>query len=393
MYKNTRRNHGFVILWGFSSSAWTGKMRSYLLKTGIPFEEHFQSEERFQEEIVPLIGYSAAPAIELRDGTLLQDSTEAMLYLKGEGGRADLLPKDSLQRTLAWLLNFFGSDGFHKPGMHYRWNFPENNGAWLRAAFLQSISKSNPTDTRRRLVDEAMARPHGIVPKLGVYAETIPVIEESWLKCIGILENHFSLYPYLLGGLPSVADCGLMTMFGAHLARDPYSSSIMKTRAPNLFRWSERMNTPGVFDGDFYDTAQTYFEGDEIPSSLTAFLCYLFSDYGPELQTTIHLFNEWVQSKGLQANSAIKETKGFNSPHPIFGQFEYKLRETTIKRVAFIDTVYQYQYVARLIDSLREDDQSRFRAQLKGVGGEWLMDLRAAQILAYRGYHYEIGLD
>ena len=69
------------------------------------------------------------------------------------------------------------------------------------------------------------------------------------------LDVHFQHYPYLLGGLPSIADFGSMAPLFAHLGRDPVPSSLMKNRAPNVHRWTERMNLPAIADGEFPEQA------------------------------------------------------------------------------------------------------------------------------------------
>ena len=68
-----------------------------------------------------------------------------------------------------------------------------------------------------------------------------------------------------MGGRPSIADCGFMAPLFAHLARDPVPATLMKNIAPNVYRWTERMNTPGIADGEFHDRAETYPPDDEIP--------------------------------------------------------------------------------------------------------------------------------
>ena len=69
----------------------------------------------------------------------------------------------------------------------------------------------------------------------------------------------------------------------SHLARDLYPSVLMKSRAPNVFRWTERMNLPDLFDGEFAETEASYPPDDAIAETLESLLAKCFKDWGPEL--------------------------------------------------------------------------------------------------------------
>jgi len=75
MSKTTGKQHDKPILWGAPGSGYSGRIRSYLIKKGIPYQQIFPGHPRFQQEIIPLIGYFVMPVMELTDGTLIQDSS------------------------------------------------------------------------------------------------------------------------------------------------------------------------------------------------------------------------------------------------------------------------------------------------------------------------------
>src|SRR5882757_5710713 len=233
-------------------------MRSYLIKKGFDFVEKPPAEAFYQKEIPQLIGYFVIPVVELRDGVLLQDSTETMVHLEQDARYPGLVPSTPLQRAAAWILNFFGSDGFAKPGMHYRWGFEQNRSS-LAANFLQWTPDVLSLTERKQQAAVLMERYASYCSMLGISAETIPAIEASWLHSIDLLDKHFGTHPYLLGGRPSIGDCGLMTWFYAHLSRDPCPGNIMKEKAPNVFRWTKRMNCVGFADSDFPHAAPDYY--------------------------------------------------------------------------------------------------------------------------------------
>ena len=388
MNRSTKRSNAKMILWGQQCSAWSGKIRSFLTKKGIDFEERLPAESYFRDQIVPLIGYFVIPVVELQNGVLLQDSTETMVYLEQNRDYPSLVPETPVQRTVAWILNFFGSDGFAKPGMHYRWGFPQNSSS-LAEDFIEWTSAASSLGERRKETAVLMERYGSYRPMLGITPETIPSIESSWLRCLDVLDAHFALYPYVLGGRPSIGDCGLMTWFYAHLSRDPCPSKIMKEKAPNVFRWTKRMNCVGFVDADFPNAAPDYYPNDQLPDTLVSFIRYLFSDGGPEVRETIFAYNRWMKENPNFASGDVLKPEGSQSaPHPGFSWIEYGLRGTTIKRMGFIDTVYQVQEVAKIVDALEETHKKRLREALGSADYEWILNLRPQKSIKYELYQY-----
>ena len=397
MYRTTGRQHEEIILWGFPESAYSAKLRSYFTKRGIPYVERFPVETRFKEEIQPLIGYLVVPIIELRDGLLLQDSTTTLLHFEASERSAEypsLAPESPVQNAVAWLLNFFGTDGFMMVGMHYRWSYIEENKPIVGKAFMYWTSEKLTLPQRKKEAAEMMALLTTRTAHFGISADTAPVIEQSWFECLEILEKHFSAHPYLLGGKPSVADCGLMSMFHAHLARDPHPSLVMKTKAPNVFRWTERMNQRGFFDGEFPYTAPKYFPGDELPETLIPLLRHLVADCGEEIRETIAAFNRWTDANDDLAQrdalgaSLLGSPDPAHTPFPSFALIEYPFRGKNVRRLGFMNTVYQLQQVQEIADRLDAQGARRFRQVLDQVDGGWMLDLRAARRVKYAGYHY-----
>ena len=105
-FKTTGKRHEKPILWGAPGSGYSGRIRSYLIKKGIPYQQIFPGNPRFQQEIIPLIGYFVMPVMELIDGTLIQDSSEALIHFEAQHPENSLIPTSPQQRAIAWLLAF-----------------------------------------------------------------------------------------------------------------------------------------------------------------------------------------------------------------------------------------------------------------------------------------------
>ena len=69
----------------------------------------------------------------------------------------------------------------------------------------------------------------------------------------------------------------------AHLARDPVPATLMKNVAPNVFRWTERMNLAASPTASSPIVRRRYPPDDEIPPTLEPVLRLMFQDWGAEL--------------------------------------------------------------------------------------------------------------
>jgi glutathione S-transferase len=391
MYKNSGKTHDRIILWGMPISAWSGKMRSYLTKKGVDFEERFPGDPRFQSDIQPAVGYFVVPVVEMPDGTIMQDSTDTMLHFEKSGIGRPMVPAEPRMAALAWMMNFFGSDLFLKPGMHYRWNFLSTHEEALRRGFIQNTPKHLEIEERFRLNAPFFDMAQGYTVQFGVTPESIPAIEQSLAEAFALLDEHFKHYPYLLGGRPSIADSGLMTMFYAHLARDLHPTALMQKTAMNVYNWTERMNHAHAIYGEYPDVEDTYFDFDALPESFTAFLNYIFRDCGTELKATVHLYNDYIEtSPTLTSGSELEAFGTPRSAHPMFGHVRYELRGRPVVKLGMVDSIYQYQYVTNVIDRLDPKDRESFSGLLGTNGGDWMITLRARQPIKYSEYAYTI---
>lgn len=377
-----------LLLWGAPNSAFSAKVRCFLIKSGLDYQERFPTESQFIENILPRIGYWAIPVTEVEDGTLLQDSSETILYLQRTRSiPRSLIPTTPLLRSLAYLLTFFGSDGFLKPGMHYRWSYLKEQRTYLEAAFSDWVPSDTSAAERRERLDGIMSLFNGYGPALGITEASTAAIEASWIACLDILNAHFTVCPYLLGGAPSIADCGLITMLGPHLSRDPVPAYLMRTRAPMVCRWVERMNRPPALDGGFPLVSTEFSETDEIPPTLFPFLTYLASDVAPEVAATVDRFNEWVTKERRGERESWLDDPDAISAHPDCGQITYQLRGREIQRLGFVDTVYQYQRALELLGDAAATGEA-FLSLMERCGLSALLRRRPVRPIRYVKYRY-----
>ncbi len=391
MPKSTRQQHDMPILGGAPGSGYSGRTRSYLIKKGIPYQQIFPGHPRFQKEIIPLIGYFVMPVMELTDGALIQDSTDTLIHFEAQHPDNPLIPESPQQRAVAWLLAFFGSEMVLKIGMHYRWTYLEDDRPFTEATFGHFFSSHRDMDLQRKDIAPIMDYFDGYLEHLAVTEETIPAIEESYLALLDVLNTHFLQWPYLLGGRPSPADFGLMVMMYAHLARDPHSSHLMKLHAPQVYRWTERMNEAGIVDGEFANLPPEYPENDSLPDTLLPLLRYFFEDNGPEILGMVTTFNNWCDAQSdLKSGTPLRTDPDTLSAHPMLGEFTYESRGVTFHRQTLASALYCFQRALDEINTLDGAGRERFNATIKETGGVDVISARLRRRIRLEEDQYTI---
>jgi glutathione S-transferase len=241
------------ILFGSEQSLYSGKTRAYLRYRQIPFVEALCTRDCYRGAIIPRVGWPVVPVVQTPEGSVLQDTTEIIDALEADFtdgscsvGIRPAVPSMSetpAQRFAAELINFFADEWLLLPAMHYRWNKPENEEFLVHEFGNVSAGPSSTPEERDRAGRKAYAGFKATVDSgvLGVTPETAPGIERSYEAFLRDFSAHLDAHQYCLGDRPSLADFGLVAPLYAHLFRDPVPGFLMRTKAPRVADWVERM--------------------------------------------------------------------------------------------------------------------------------------------------------
>lgn len=231
-------------LFGNELSPYSVKVRSYFRFKNIPHEwivRNASNEAEFQRYArLPLIPLVVTPS-----GEVLQDSTPLIERLEGQFPEPSIIPPDPRLAFLAALIEEYADEWVNKPMFHYRWFYEADaNSAAERLA--ASIMPEADRATAVAMIRDRM------IPRLSFVGSsplTRPVIEDSYRRLLGLLEEHLRRRPYLFGGRPTLADFGL---FGQlyECWTDPTPGAILRAQAPLVVSWIERMQFPNV-EGDW----------------------------------------------------------------------------------------------------------------------------------------------
>lgn len=372
---------GQHILWGTPHSLYTGKARSYLIKKQIPFDERIPGDPHFLGEVVPAIGHMVVPVLETADGQLIQDTSAIIDHLEAIYPAPSLTPQGGVQRVIAAFLDAFGSNYLLPLAMHYRWTYRAEQELFLQTEFARAVPPGMPYDQRLAMAGAFMDRFSGFLPNLGVTPAVIPAMEDSYHELLAVLEAHFRLHPYLLGGRPSLADFGMMAPLYAHLARDPVPALLMRTVAPNVARWTERMNTAAIPDSDYAETSGAFPADDAIPESLIGVLRVAFAQWGPGLAADAAQFDRWLA--GLEDASAgtLVSHDGERQVHPHVGRISYAWRGVTMERGSQPHSLWHLAQAQALAKKLSPAAADALAALLERVGGTDVMAISTARAI------------
>jgi glutathione S-transferase len=382
---------GRYTLWGSPHSLYTGKIRSYLIKKGVPFRELTPNDPRFGSVVVPTVRHTVLPVLETGDGRMLQDTTDMIDFVESRHSEPAMIPPTPVQRVVAWLVGAFGSEGLLPAAMHYRWSYRAQQEEFLRTEFGRPLYNGPDRAARRAAGAKLMGYFNNFLPALGIHPETIPAVEAAYLEFLDALDAHFQQHPYVLGGRPSIADFGLMAPLFAHLARDPVPATLMKNVAPNVYRWTERMNLAAIADGEFPGRPETYAADDAIPATLEPVLRLIFQDWGPELAANAAFYNDWVARHPELPAGHMVSVGGDRKVHPTLGAIEYAWRGCTLRRASAPQTLWHFERAAALARALEGDARARFDALLERTGGAQVMAIRLARPLRRDDYVLVLG--
>lgn len=336
-------------LYGTELSLYSGKVRSYLRKKGIPFEEIQATLKVYKNFIIPRTGVRFIPVMQTPDDEVIQDTTAIIDTLEQLFPKGSVYPASPIQKLVALLLEVYGDEWLVIPAMHYRWNFPEKNQPFIYGEFGKIIQPNLPQFAQRWLGKKLGSKFKGMVPKLGINEKNIASIEASYLALLSELEIHFSQHNYLLGDRPSIADFGFIGPLYAHLYRDPHPGLLMRAKAPAVAKWVERMisDTPtvGEWAGD-----------DEIPTTLLPVLERMAREQLPVLLDTDIKLSTWKQ-----------KTPNTNIPRSI-GEHEFSIEGTVSKRIILPYSLWMFQRPINYYQSLSLAQQEQVDTLLTTVG-------------------------
>ncbi|WP_298303498.1 glutathione S-transferase C-terminal domain-containing protein [uncultured Erythrobacter sp.] len=362
-------------LFGMAGSLYTARARSYMRTNAVPFTEVKAGSEEFLGKIVPQIGRWIIPVIKTTEGSIIQDGADIIDHLDAAGfSKKPIYPADPKLLVIAHLFELFGSHGLLRPAMHYRWNFDDVNLPFLRETFRDVLPSGLPKEAEDAAFLHASGRMRKAAEVFGVNPQTYNLVEESYAQFLSLMEQHLRIHPFILGGHPTIADYGLIGAMYAHLGRDPAPLHLMQTRAPNVFRWVERMNMAETFvDGAMASSDGELIDSETLPDSLFDLMRFISEDYLAEITAHVERANSWLERHPDIETGSSTNNKSMKSG---MGLAPFAWRGAQIETVVI---PYRFCLLQRLHDAFEAqstENQGAIRTTLQGVELDSLLDLK-----------------
>jgi len=236
-------------IFGAEVSPYSVKVRSYFRYKGIPHEwivrgpDNMDTFQKYAK--LPLI-----PLVITPDDHGLQDSTPIIEKMEALFPEPSIRPEDPVADFVSILLEEFGDEWGNKWMFHYRW--AREADQWSAAERIAATMAPGASDEQRQGIAGGIRdRMLGRVWFVGSSEATAPLIEETFVRGLDLLESHFAAHAYLFGGRPAMGDFGLWgQLYNAWT--DPTGRELIDRHAPALVSWIERMLDPKA-EGDFLD--------------------------------------------------------------------------------------------------------------------------------------------
>ncbi len=315
---------GTYILYGADISLYSGKLRCYLKKKGIPYQEKAATYACYKHFIIPRTGVRYIPVLHTVDDQVWQDSTEIIDRLEQKFTENPAIPKTPKQQVAAHLIEIYADQWLLKTALYSRWYASKASLKEIWTGFGQLLFPRYPKFLQRFIGKKVSAKFRGFMPGLGIKPETFEAIEQHTKQLTNVLDVHFSVHDYILGGIPSVADYALIGVFYAHLYRDLDSGKTLKNVAPNVVKWVERMIGDEIPSGD-------YLASDEVPESLDWIFNAIANQQAPVLMDTAEALHLWQEEHQTEEVPRILhehefEIEGVQSTRKIIAHAQYMMQ-------------------------------------------------------------------
>jgi glutathione S-transferase len=295
-----------------------------------------------------------------------------------------LYPVNPVTRAVAHLFELFGNEGLLRPAMHYRWNFDADNLEFIKLSFQDAFPAHFDAAGRAAMFDHSSGRMRKAGMAFGVSPETFETIEKSYAEFLLLYEAHLTDTYYLLGDAPTVGDYGLFNPLYAHLARDPKPAHLMKTTAPRVWNWVERMNRPEQLEEHTVENPPTgLWAGDELPSTLKNLMIYVGEEYGAEFSAHVDFADDWLSKQVGKRDAKPERSMGFAN---------FNWRGHDVKTVVMAYRFYLAQRLWDHFDNCSKDDQSAIQALFMDCGVAVFLDKRPGHRV-FRVNHQEVWAD
>ena len=338
-----------IVLYATQLSSYSAKVRSYLIKKNIPFEERIPTQKTYKDLIIPRTGGKFIPVVQTPDNILIQDSTTIIQSLEKGNPKNPIYPPTPKQKLASLLIEVYADEWLNIAAMHLRWNYPKSNHNYLIKEYGKILKPNWPQLAQQSAAKKKIKLFPEKLRMLGINAKTKHSIEENYIKFLFSLNNYFKKNKYLMGSRPSIADFSIFGPMFAFFYQDPFAGKIMKKKAPYVNIWVNRMNAKSRTKGNF-------FAEDKTPKIIDHILNLMSLEQVPVLMETAKILNKWNSRNNYQ-----------DLPKTL-GTHKFKLNGIESERAVYPYSLWMWQKPYQYYQSLNGGAKAQLNPWLHEVG-------------------------
>ncbi|MEM7000847.1 MAG: glutathione S-transferase N-terminal domain-containing protein [Pseudomonadota bacterium] len=266
-----------LIIRGSPGSPYTRKMLAVLRCRHIAYR-YVQNAQDVAHLPAPRVGLIPVLYIADEHGELQPevDSTPIIRRLEDEYPGRNIIPSDPVLGLLDALFEDYGDEWLTKAMFHYRWYYPADidmAGRVLPHYADVSVADAQISEMTRVFAERQIGRLYVV----GSNDITAPVIEASYKRFLGLLNEHLKAFPFLLGRRPGSGDFGCFGQLTQLVQFDPTPAAVAAADFPRVHAWVSKMEDLSGIEmaEDAYVTAEA------LPQTLTDLLTEIGRTYVP----------------------------------------------------------------------------------------------------------------
>ena len=334
-----------LMLGGQYGSPYSLKMRGVLRYRRIPFrwvlrDSKWDNIGKAPVAIVPVIVF---PGLDGSPGDVMVDSSPLIMRREADYSGRSVVPSDPAVAFIDALIEDYADEWLTKAMYHYRWAYePDIDKAGKLLPLSRNLQLDS--DASRQAYDFITQRQIGRRTLVGSTEFNTPVIEGSYVRLLGLLNELFAGRDFIAGDRPGRGDFGIYGQLTQLVRWDPTPMALAVEHAPKVINWVERMDDLSWLDVD--DSG--WLDLDNLGDVASRLLTEIGSTYAPF----------------MVANAAACEAGADEVACDIGGQ--------TYRQAPFKYQAKCLQWLRDDYAQLSETDQSRVDAALADTGCEVL---------------------
>ena len=271
-----------IAIRGAPGSPYTRKMLAVLRYRRIPYRFLVGLWTKDEVDSLPAPKVDLLPTFyfETDDGGVeaVVDSTPIIRRLEADALGRSVVPRDPALAFIDYLLEDYADEWLTKAMFHYRWQYPADIelAGEILPRWRDLTATAEEIAPRSQFVRD---RQVGRLYVVGSNELTLPIIEASYRRFLGLLDAHIGNGPFLFGQRPSAADFGLYGQLTQLAAFDPTPSQLTADVAPRVLAWVQTVDDLSGLEPSDDD----WLERDEVPETLVALLAEAGKTYVPVL--------------------------------------------------------------------------------------------------------------